>query len=99
MIKLYIDDVRTPPKDWVVIRKIPDAINFIIEHEDEIEVISLDHDAGQYAINSHDYIYILDWLEETGRRYPIHIHSMNAVGRDNMRAIIQRNGWREINNV
>lgn len=96
MIKLYIDDIRVPPSDWVLIRKIPEAINFIIEHENEIEVISLDHDAGQYAINGHDYIYILDWLEETGRSYPIHIHSMNVVGVQNMRAIIQKNHWKEV---
>ena len=96
MIKLYIDDVRTPQEDWTVIRKIPNAINFIIEHEDEIEVISLDHDAAQYTINGHDYVYILNWLEETGRNYPIHIHSMNPYGAQRMRQIIQRNGWTEI---
>ena len=27
---------------------------------------------------------------------PIHIHSMNVVGVQNMRAIIQRNGWKEV---
>ena len=43
-----------------------------------------------------DYIKLLDWLEETGRNYPIRIHSMNSVGRENMRAIIRRNGWKEI---
>lgn len=61
-----------------------------------IEVIDIDHDAGEYAKNGGDYIRLLDWLEETGRSYPIHIHSMNPVGVQNMRAIIQKNGWREI---
>ena len=37
---------------------------------------------------------LLNWLEETGRSYPIRIHSMNPVGVENMRRIIQRNGWR-----
>ena len=36
------------------------------------------------------------WLEETGRNYPIRIHSQNFVGVENMRRIIQRNGWKEI---
>ena len=27
-----------------------------------------------------DFIKILDWLEETGRNYPIRIHSMNPIG-------------------
>ena len=43
-----------------------------------------------------DYIKLLDWLEETGRNYPIRIHSMNPVGVENMRRIIERNGWTEV---
>ena len=62
----------------------------------EIEVIDIDHDAGDYAIYGGDYIKLLDWLEETGRNYPIRIHSMNPVGVANMRAIIKRNGWKEV---
>ena len=60
----------------------------------EIIEISLDHDAGDYG--PPDYIRILDWLEETDRNYPIHIHSANPVGIANMRRIIKRNGWKEI---
>lgn len=63
---------------------------------DTIELIDLDHDAGDEAYYGGDYIKILDWLEETGRNYPIRIHSMNPVGRENMRSIIRRNGWTEV---
>lgn len=52
--------------------------------------------AGDYVSDGGDYINILNWLEETGRNYPIHIHSMNPVGVKNMRRIIERNGWREV---
>lgn len=61
-----------------------------------IELIDIDHDAGNYAQYGGDYIKLLDWLEETGRSYPIHIHSQNPVGVQNMRRIIERNGWKEI---
>ena len=61
-----------------------------------IELIDIDHDAGNYADDGGDYIKLLDWFEETGRNYPIRIHSMNPVGIANMRAIIKRNGWREV---
>lgn len=47
-------------------------------------------------VDGGDYIKLLDWFEETGRNYPIHIHSMNPVGVENMRRIIKRNGWKEI---
>ena len=61
-----------------------------------IELIDIDHDAGDYTQYGGDYIRLLDWLEETGRNYPIRIHSMNSVGVANMRAIIERNGWKEV---
>lgn len=67
-----------------------------ITDEMEIELIDIDHDAGVFADQGVDYIKLLDWLEETGRNYPIHIHSMNVVGVENMRRIIQRNGWKEV---
>lgn len=67
-----------------------------IEDEDEIELIDMDHDAGDFASDGGDYIKILDWLEATNRNYPIRIHSMNPVGIENMRRIIQRNNWKEI---
>ena len=60
------------------------------------ELIDIDHDAGDYVQYGGDYIKLLDWLEETGRSYPIRIHSMNVVGVQNMRAIIERNGWTEV---
>ena len=64
--------------------------------DESIDLIDIDHDAGGYSIWGGDYIKLLDWLEETGRNYPIRIHSMNVVGRENMRAIIRRNGWKEV---
>ena len=61
-----------------------------------IELIDLDHDAGDFAEFGGDYINLLNWLEETGRNYPIRIHSMNPVGIENMRRIIQKNDWKEV---
>lgn len=61
-----------------------------------IDLIDIDHDAGSYANDGGDYIKLLDWLEETGRNYPIRIHSINPVGVENMRRIIKRNNWKEV---
>lgn len=67
-----------------------------IERTYGVELIDIDHDAGDFVYDGGDYIKLLNWLEETGRNYPIHIHTMNPVGRERMRAIIRRNGWKEI---
>ena len=96
-MKLWIDDVRPAPYGYVWVKTINDAILQIEMHEQNnipFLLISLDHDAGDYG--SPDYIKLLDWLEETGRNYPIHIHSMNVLGVENMRRIIERNGWTEV---
>lgn len=77
--------------------EIPGWCDFMERQSATITLIDMDHDAGDFALDGGDYIRLLDWLEETGRNYPIKIHSMNPVGRDNMRRIIQRNGWTEIN--
>lgn len=100
-MKLWIDDLRPAPTgyEWV---KTVDQAKMVIDINERlvgvsvIELIDTDHDAGDYAQYGGDYIKILDWLEETGRNYPIRIHSMNPVGVANMRAIIQRNGWKEV---
>lgn len=100
-MKLWIDDVRPAPVgyDWIWCQSVDQAKYHIIEDEmvnEPIEVIDIDHDAGDYVKYGGDYIKLLDWLEETGRNYPIHIHSMNPVGIKNMRAIIRKNGWKEV---
>lgn len=82
-MKFWVDDIKT-------------IIEAAEKSGKEIGLIDLDHDAGGYANDGGDYIKLLDWLEETGRNYPIRIHSMNPVGVENMKRIIQRNGWAEI---
>ena len=98
-MKLWIDDVRPAPKGYEWISSVNMAITAIELWEDlpeGIELIDIDHDAGDFACDGGDYIKLLDWLEETGRNYPIRIHSMNPVGIENMRRIIQKNGWVEV---
>ena len=105
-MRLWIDDVRPAPKGYIWCRSVNDAKYYINRYSnlidwdnnivDTIELISIDHDAGDYAPFGGDYIEILNWVEETGRNYPIHIHSQNVVGVENMRRIIKRNGWKEV---
>lgn len=100
-MKLWIDDVRPAPIGYKWCQSVNEAKR-IISFTDrvlcpyEIDLIDIDHDAGDYAQYGGDYIRLLDWLEETGRNYPIRIHSQNSVGVENMRRIIQRNNWKEV---
>ena len=105
-MKLWIDDMRPAPIGYRRIRTVNEAkrcicnleIMYRVSRKEvyKIELIDMDHDAGDYAHLGGDYIELLKWVEETGRNYPIRIHSMNPVGVANMRRIIERNGWTEI---
>lgn len=98
-MKIWVDDIRLAPEGYYWAKSVGIAKAMIQLAEEclrEIKLIDLDHDAGDYAADGGDYIKLLDWLEETNRNYPIRIHSANPVGVENMRRIIERNGWTEV---
>jgi hypothetical protein len=101
-MKLWIDDVRPAPQDgswWIHLKSVNEAKEYIelagrYLYGITIELIDIDHDAGDFVNDGGDYIRLLDWLEEMGYNYPIRIHSMNPVGRANMEAICRKNNWK-----
>ena len=104
-MKIWIDDIRTPPDGYIWHKAINPALRFITENVHLITVIDLDHDAGDFKrpYDNADYIVILQELERLERRGKIsckhisfRLHSMNPVGVQNMRAIIQANNWKEV---
>lgn len=99
-MKIWVDDVRPAPEGYIHCLSVDSTkatIEWAMKKGETIELLDLDHDAGKYAVNGGDYIEILNWLEEYMICFfPIRIHSMNPVGAENMRRIIQRNGWKEI---
>ena len=103
-MRIWVDDLRPAPEGYVWCKSVNEAKDTVlmlelyatVNEDYKVELIDLDHDAGDYAGEGGDYIRLLDWLEETKRNYPIRIHSMNVVGVENMRRIIRHNGWTEV---
>ena len=100
-MRLWIDDVRPAPVGYVWVKSVNEAKQILRREdaglEDKFYVIDIDHDAGEYVKDGGDYIKLLDWMERVGYTpNAIHIHSMNPVGVENMRRIIQKNGWKEV---
>ena len=100
-MKIWVDDVRQEPRGYIRFCDVNSCIKFLNELRSNgcisiVEVLDLDHDAGDFAVSGGDYINILNWLEEVQVSVPIRIHSFNSVGVENMRRIIETNNWKEI---
>ena len=91
-MKIWLDDVRVAPDGYVHCRSVNEAIYVIekYEQQEKIELVDCDHDLGDFAINGGDGIKLLDWLLERGTLYPVKLHTMNPVGRDNMQRMLDR---------
>lgn len=107
-MKLWIDDIRPAPEGYVWCKSVNQAKCHLKNalYWGTLELIDIDHDAGDYKDDGGDYIELLNWLEDLYYNFnlicrdwdiiKIHIHSMNPVGVENMRRIIHRNGWKEM---
>lgn len=92
-IKIWLDDIREAPEGYFHCHSVNEAVKKIVKCEEEhtvIDVIDCDHDLGDYARDGGDGIKLIDWLAERGTHYPIALHTMNPVGRENMQREIDR---------
>lgn len=90
-MKVFLDDIRNPPDDsWTVVRTARDCFS-LLENE-QVEVISLDHDLGENVQTGYD---VANWIERKVFLHPsykcpdILIHSANPVGRQNIQRVIE----------
>ena len=86
-MKVYLDDERTPPEGWQLVRWPDEAIRLL--ETGEVTDLSLDHDLGDDERGT-GYDVVL-WLEEAvatrGFRPPrMKVHSANSSARDKMEA-------------
>ena len=102
-IKLWVDDIRPTPDGYTGFMTTNAALRFIHQNYNIIDEISLDHDAGDCAKDGGDYINILREMQRLSRRHgfdfshiKFRLHSANPVGVQNMRYILEDNGWKEI---
>ena len=111
-MKIWIDDNRPAPDGYIWCKSTLNALHTIYKYRfNEITEIHLDHDAGMYAKEGGDFINVLTELERLtssknafksafwkNKCQEMHfvLHSQNAVGVQTMRAIIERNHWKEI---
>lgn len=95
-MKIWLDNLRPAPAGFIWGHSVNEAKKVIAESETSqtIELIDCDHDLGDYAADGGDGIKLLDWLLGRNTLYPVALHTMNPVGRENMRRMLQRY-WKE----
>ncbi len=92
-MKIWVDDLRPVPGGYEWAKSVNQAISLVENAEaggEEVELLDLDHDLGDFYLDGGDAIKILDWLAERGTFYPVRIHTANPVGRENMERMIAR---------
>jgi hypothetical protein len=94
-VKLWLDDVRTPPdRSWAWVTTVPAAI--ILMESGEVTAASLDHDLGQDEDGQElpEGRTLVYWTAENDR-WPseaISVHSANVVGVEYVIGMIARYG-------
>ena len=58
--------------------------------KNDIELIDLDHDLGDFAKDGGDAIYLMDYLIEKKLFYKLNFHTANPVGLANMLRLYDR---------
>lgn len=91
-LEIYLDDERTPPPGWILVRWPEEAIALLMTCQ--VTALSLDHDLGDLDDERTGYV-VLQWLEEQvatcGFVPPeeIAVHSANASAAIKMRSAIE----------
>ncbi|TCK03862.1 cyclic-phosphate processing receiver domain-containing protein [Phorcysia thermohydrogeniphila] len=63
-MKIYLDDWRTPPPGYVLVKTVNELKEFVKEHGKEIEVLDLDNYLEEYSAYGGNGIDFIRWLEE-----------------------------------
>lgn len=90
---IYLDDLRKEPNGYIRTKSVNETIRLIESLEKnnvDIKLIDLDHDLGDYSKDGGDAIKLLDYLVENNKFYPVKLHAMNGVGKENMERMIKK---------
>ncbi len=84
MTKLYLDDLRSCPPGYDVVRTVQEFKDYITKNGVP-ELISFDHDLG----GDETAMQCIHWLIDNDYRInDYNLHTANPVGRDNMESLI-----------
>lgn len=108
-MKIFLDDLRTldmshnlnkglgemDGKSWLIARTLQDFKSIIINHFNDIDLISFDHDLGIIGENGEEEDgkdaanFLVDYCMDNGKKLPDwYVHSDNTVGVENISGLL-----------
>ncbi|AMS02716.1 hypothetical protein BJD55_gp050 [Gordonia phage Yvonnetastic] len=91
-MKLWVDDIRTPPEGWAWAKTSDEAlwlIDVAAYSGRDFEAISLDHDLGGDDTTRPVVLWMAEHDHWPGR---VHVHSSNPPGVEWLRGMVERYG-------
>jgi hypothetical protein len=90
MMKLWIDDIRTPPDNtWTWAKSYSAAVDFL--RYGTVDEVSFDHDLGE---DSKSGYHVVCWMENHSTWPTLAgVHTANPVGRSNIIRALVANGY------
>ena len=96
MINLFLDDLRDCPDGFILVKTVSQLIyklDELKELDQEVKILSLDHDLGENEPTGYDFVkYLIELGQYNPNIYPkqIFLHTADGVGRDNMFKLLER---------
>ena len=96
MINVFMDDLRDCPDGFILVKTVSQLIyklDELKELDQEVNIISLDHDLGENEPTGYDFVkYLIELGNYDPSVYPkqIFLHTANGAGRDNMFKLLER---------
>jgi len=96
IINLWLDDLRPAPDGFIWVETVSQLIyklDELKELDQEINIMSLDHDLGENEPTGYDFVkYLVEVGNYEPSYYPrqIYLHTANPVGRENMYQLLMR---------
>lgn len=93
MLRIWLDDIRTPPDGWTWVKTAREAIDYI--STGDVAEISLDHDLGTPDEPDNSGYTVANFIEGAAclgeiTRIRWNTHTSNPVGRTNMEAALKK---------
>lgn len=77
-MKLWLDDERPAPPDWIWVKSAPEAIRYVRDMKEFLTHISLDHDLSPYEGNGLQVAeYIAEERDSLRDEIEVNVHTAN----------------------